>query len=162
MDARTHVFSSLCYQTIVETKDRSIFVASAFSGHQQVHNNFLTKVVDNCQTAIHDRYHKFLIKAVEEAYKGVDNGDGGLFGAVVVCKYEIVVSCHNMVLKHPDPTGHAEVTTIKEACKTLNQVELSDCEIYASYEPCPMCLGYKEWCICLPWKLQFHPGYLIT
>ncbi|XP_023751074.1 guanosine deaminase [Lactuca sativa] len=129
MDARTPVFSSLCYQTVVETKDRSIFVASAFSGHQQ---------------AVQDRDHKFLTKVVEEAYKGVYNGDGGPFDAVVVCKYEIVMSCHNMVLKHTDPNDHAEVTTIKEACKKLNQVELSDCEIYASYELCPMCLGYKE------------------
>ncbi|CAH1439766.1 unnamed protein product [Lactuca virosa] len=111
---------------IVETKDGAISVASAFSGHQQ---------------AVQDRDHKFLTKAVEEAYKGVDNGDGGPFGAVVVCKDEIVVSCHNMVLKHTDPTAHAEVTAIREACKKLNQIELSDCEIYASCEPCPMCFG---------------------
>ncbi|CAH1428648.1 unnamed protein product [Lactuca virosa] len=61
-----------------------------------------------------------LSKVVEEAYKGVDCGDGGPFGAVVVY-----------------PTAHAEVT----ACKKLNQIELSDCEIYASCEPCPMCFG---------------------
>ncbi|KAI3767718.1 hypothetical protein L2E82_18080 [Cichorium intybus] len=111
---------------IVETKDGSISVASAFPGHQQ---------------AVQDRDHKFLTKAVEEAYKGVENGDGGPFGAVVVCKDEIVVSCHNMVLKHTDPTAHAEVTAIREACKKLNQIELSECEIYASCEPCPMCFG---------------------
>ncbi|KAI3499809.1 hypothetical protein L1887_35619 [Cichorium endivia] len=111
---------------IVETKDGSISVASAFPGHQQV---------------VQDRDHKFLTKAVEEAYKGVENGDGGPFGAVVVCKDEIVVSCHNMVLKHTDPTAHAEVTAIREACKKLNQIELSECEIYASCEPCPMCFG---------------------
>nr|KAJ0209089.1 hypothetical protein LSAT_V11C400211230 [Lactuca sativa] len=98
-------------------------------------------VFGNCQAAVQDRDHKFLTKAVEEAYKGVDNGDGGPFGAVVVCKDEIVVSCHNMVLKHTDPTAHAEVTAIREACKKLNQIELSDCEIYASCEPCPMCFG---------------------
>ena len=51
---------------------------------------------------------------MEEAYNGVDCGDGGPFGAVVVCNDEVVVSCHNMVLKHTDPTAHAEVTAIRE------------------------------------------------
>ncbi|KAE9448099.1 hypothetical protein C3L33_19998, partial [Rhododendron williamsianum] len=63
---------------------------------------------------VQDRDHKFLTKAVEEAYKGVECGDGGPFGAVVVCKDEIVVSCHNLVLKNTDPTAHAEVTAIRE------------------------------------------------
>ncbi|ESR32443.1 CMP/dCMP-type deaminase domain-containing protein [Citrus sinensis] len=88
-----------------------------------------------------DRDHEFLSKAVEEAYKGVECGDGGPFGAVVVRSDEVVVSCHNMVLKHTDPTAHAEVTAVREACKKLNKIELSDCEIYASCEPCPMCFG---------------------
>ena len=61
-----------------------------------------------------DRDHKFLRKAVEEAYKGVDCGDGGPFGAVIVCNDEVVASCHNMVLSHTDPTAHAEVTAIRE------------------------------------------------
>ncbi|XP_077239863.1 guanosine deaminase [Tasmannia lanceolata] len=111
---------------VLESKDGTIAVASTFSGHQQ---------------AVQDRDHKFLSKAVEEAYNGVDCGDGGPFGAVVVCNDEIVASCHNMVLKSTDPTAHAEVTAIREACKKLNQIELSDCEIYASCEPCPMCFG---------------------
>ncbi|GAY35513.1 hypothetical protein CUMW_016760 [Citrus unshiu] len=91
--------------------------------------------------AVQDRDHEFLSKAVEEAYKGVECGDGGPFGAVVVRSDEVVVSCHNMVLKHTDPTAHAEVTAVREACKKLNKIELSDCEIYASCEPCPMCFG---------------------
>jgi len=66
------------------------------------------------QPAVQDRDHKFLTKAVEEAYKGVECGDGGPFGAVVVCDDEVVVSCHNMVLKHTDPTAHAEVTAVRE------------------------------------------------
>ncbi|XP_024186845.1 guanosine deaminase isoform X2 [Rosa chinensis] len=90
---------------------------------------------------VQDRDHKFLTLAVQEAYKGVDCGDGGPFGAVIVCNDEVVVSCHNMVLTHTDPTAHAEVTAVREACKKLNQIELSDCEIYASCEPCPMCFG---------------------
>nr|ACG33580.1 cytidine/deoxycytidylate deaminase family protein [Zea mays] len=111
---------------VVESKDGTISVASAFAGYQE---------------AVQDRDHKFLTKAVEEAYRGVDCGDGGPFGAVVVCNDEVVVSCHNMVLKHTDPTAHAEVTAIREACKKLGKIELSDCEIYASCEPCPMCFS---------------------
>ncbi|KAL5100736.1 hypothetical protein RYX36_005063 [Vicia faba] len=112
---------------MVQTKDGTVVaVASAFSGHKQ---------------AIKDRDHKFLRKAVEEAYKGVDCEDGGPFGAVIVFNDEVVASCHNMVLRNNDPTAHAEVTAIREACKKLKQIELSDCEIYASCEPCPMCFG---------------------
>ncbi|RYR38953.1 hypothetical protein Ahy_A09g044307 isoform B [Arachis hypogaea] len=105
--------------------------------------------------AVQDRDHKFLSKAVEEAYKGVECGDGGPFGAVVVQNDDVVVSCHNMVLRNTDPTAHAEVTAIREqsfdslyadaaisyACQKLNQIDLADCEIYASCEPCPMCFG---------------------
>ncbi|KAK4751148.1 hypothetical protein SAY87_004630 [Trapa incisa] len=58
---------------------------------------------------------------------------------LVLCKDEIVVSCHNMVMRNSDPTAHAEVTAIREACLKLNKTDLSDCEIYASCEPCPMC-----------------------
>ncbi|XP_074292727.1 guanosine deaminase-like isoform X1 [Silene latifolia] len=111
---------------VVEVKEGNISVASAFAGHQE---------------AVQDRDHKFLLKAVEEAYKGVDCGHGGPFGAVVVRDDEVVVGCHNMVLKYSDPTAHAEVTAVREACKKLNRIELSDCEIFASCEPCPMCFG---------------------
>ncbi|PKA51520.1 tRNA-specific adenosine deaminase, chloroplastic [Apostasia shenzhenica] len=111
---------------VVDIKDGTTAVASAFPGHQQ---------------AVLDKDHKFLAKAVEEAYHGVDCGDGGPFGAIVVCNDEVLVSCHNMVLKNTDPTAHAEVTAIREACKKLGKIELSDCEIYASCEPCPMCFG---------------------
>ena len=69
--------------------------------------------------AVRDRDHKFLTKAVEEAYKGVECGDGGPFGAVVVRNDEVVVSCHNMVLKHTDPTAHAEVTAVREVREKL-------------------------------------------
>ncbi|BBG92978.1 chromatin remodeling factor18 [Prunus dulcis] len=90
---------------------------------------------------VQDRDNKCLRKAVDEAYKGVECGDGGPFGAVVVHNDEVLVSCHNMVLRNTDPIAHAEVTAIREACKQLKQSELADCEIYASCEPCPMCFG---------------------
>ncbi|CAH8361645.1 unnamed protein product [Eruca vesicaria subsp. sativa] len=88
-----------------------------------------------------DRDHKYLTQAVEEAYIGVERGDGRPFGAVIVHKNEVLVSCHNMVLRHKDPTAHAETVAIREACKKLNNIKLSECEIYASCEPCPMCFG---------------------
>ncbi|XP_027352255.1 guanosine deaminase-like isoform X2 [Abrus precatorius] len=91
--------------------------------------------------AVQDRDQKFITKAVEEAYKAVECGDGRPFGAVIVRNNEVVVSCHNMSLRNTDPTAHAEVTAIRQACQKLNQLELSDCEIYASCEPCPMCFG---------------------
>ena len=80
-------------------------------------------------------------KVVEEEYNGVNSGHGGPFGAIVVRNDEVIASCHNMVLKNKDPTAHAEVTTIREACKKLGQIELLDCEIFTSCEPCPMCFG---------------------
>lgn len=75
---------------------------------------FSWRLIDYETPAVKDRDHKFLTRAVEEAYKGVECGDGGPFGAVVVRNDEIVVSCHNMVIKHTDPTAHAEVTAIRE------------------------------------------------
>ena len=66
------------------------------------------------QPVVQDRDHKFLTQAVDEAYKGVECGDGGPFGAVVVHNDEVVASCHNMVLRNTDPTAHAEVTAIRE------------------------------------------------
>ncbi|CAI5468069.1 unnamed protein product [Closterium sp. Yama58-4] len=68
-------------------------------------------------------------------------GDGGPFGAVVVREGEVVAACHNMVLRNTDPTAHAEVTAVREACRKLGRYDLSDCELYASCEPCPMCFG---------------------
>jgi tRNA(Arg) A34 adenosine deaminase TadA len=65
-------------------------------------------------SAAEDRDQKFITKAVEEAYKGVECGDGRPFGAIIVRNDEVVVSCHNMVLRNKDPTAHAEVTAIRE------------------------------------------------
>ena len=113
-------------KNVVESKDGTISAASAFTGHQE---------------AVQDRDLKFLAKGVEEAYNGVNSGHGWCFGAIVVCNDEFIMSCHNMVLKNKDPTAHAEVTAIREACQKLGQIELSDCETFASCELCPMCFG---------------------
>ncbi|CAN6213636.1 unnamed protein product [Urochloa humidicola] len=91
--------------------------------------------------AAQDRDYRLMKKAVDEAYRAVDSGEGGPFGAVIVRDGAVLVSCHNLVPKNTDPSAHAEVTAIRQACKRLRKLDLSDCEIYASCEPCPMCLG---------------------
>ncbi|XP_059074334.1 guanosine deaminase isoform X1 [Cryptomeria japonica] len=94
-----------------------------------------------CFSAVEDRDFQFLSMAIKEAYNAVESEDGAPFGAVVVCGEEVVVSCHNMGLKQTDPTAHAEVVAIREACKKLERTHLPDCEIYSSCEPCSMCFG---------------------
>ena len=85
--------------------------------------------------------------AIEEANSGVQKCDGGPFGAVIVNRKtgEVISRCHNMVLKTNDPTAHAEMTCIREACTNLGRRELSDCDIYSTCEPCPMCFGAICW-----------------
>ncbi|QDZ21739.1 cytidine deaminase [Chloropicon primus] len=85
--------------------------------------------------------HELLELAIEEAYKGVEEGHGYPFGAIIARDGEIIVKTHNKVHKHTDPTAHAEVTAIREASQKLGRYDLSDCEIFASCEPCPMCFG---------------------
>eukprot|EP00954_Amorphochlora_amoebiformis_P016834 1315139-Amorphochlora_amoeboformis.AAC.2 len=84
--------------------------------------------------------------AVQEAHEGVKRGEGGPFGAVIVNKKgEIVARAHNMVLQTNDPTAHAEVTCIRKASARLGKFDLSDCKIYSTCEPCPMCFGAIHW-----------------
>ena len=87
-------------------------------------NGFLTNstIVFLFKPAVQDRDHKFLTQAVEEAYQGVECGDGGPFGAVVVRNDEVVVSCHNMVRRNTDPTAHAEVTAVREVGTRLQPI----------------------------------------
>ena len=87
---------------------------------------------------------KFLQRAIELAKESVETG-GGPFGAVIVKDGEIVAEASNSVTKDNDPTAHAEVNCIRKACKKLNTFILEGCEIYASSEPCPMCLGAVYW-----------------
>ena len=84
-------------------------------------------------------------KAIELAEKGVDSNAGGPFGAVVVKDGEIIAEGYNQVTSKNDPTAHAEVEAIRNACKELNSFQLDDCIIYTSCEPCPMCLGAIYW-----------------
>jgi guanine deaminase len=87
----------------------------------------------------------FMEIAVSEAKRAVESGDGGPFGAVVIRNGKIVASSHNEVLKTKDPTAHAEMLAIKRASSKLKRFDLSDCELYSTCEPCPMCLGAVLW-----------------
>lgn len=92
-----------------------------------------------------DEDRKFMARAIELARLGVENNDGGPFGCVVVKDGEIVGEGNNRVTSANDPTAHAEVVAIREACKALNSFQLDGCTIYTSCEPCPMCLGAIYW-----------------
>jgi len=88
---------------------------------------------------------KYFEKAVEEAVRGMKNDHGGPFGAVIVKDGEIIASAHNEVISSNDPTAHAEVLAIRKASKKLSRFDLSDCTIYSTCEPCPMCLSAIHW-----------------
>ncbi len=87
---------------------------------------------------------EFMREAIRLADENVDKG-GGPFGAVIVRKGEIVGTGVNRVTANNDPTAHAEVTAIRNAAAALGTFDLSDCEVYTSCEPCPMCLGAIYW-----------------
>ncbi len=90
--------------------------------------------------------NRFMQLAIEEARKGFTSNHGGPFGAVIVKDGEIMVSsAHNEVLGTNDPTAHAEVLAIRKACAILETHDLSDCEIYSTSEPCPMCFSAIHW-----------------
>ena len=84
-------------------------------------------------------------EAIRLAKEGVVSGNGGPFGCVIVKDGQIIGKGSNMVLKTNDPTAHAEVVAIRDACKNLNHFQLEGCEVYTSCEPCPMCLGAIFW-----------------
>jgi len=88
---------------------------------------------------------KFMQEAVKAALKGMNNNEGGPFGCIVVKDGKIVGRGNNKVTSSNDPTAHAEVTAIRDACKNLKTFQLDGCEIYTSCEPCPMCLGAIYW-----------------
>lgn len=83
--------------------------------------------------------------AIELSRKKMRDNCGGPFGAIVVRKNKIIGRGWNRVTSTNDPTAHAEVSAIRDACKKLKTFKLDDCEIYASCEPCPMCLAAIYW-----------------
>ena len=88
--------------------------------------------------------NKFMLRAIELSIKSA-NETGGPFGSVVVKDNTIIAEGSNKVTSSNDPTAHAEIVAIRDACKKLNIFNLSGCDIYASCEPCPMCLSAIYW-----------------
>jgi guanine deaminase len=87
----------------------------------------------------------FMREAIELARRNVDEGRGGPFGTLIVKNGQIVARGANLVTSTNDPTAHSEIVAIREACRVLKSFQLTDCELYTSCEPCPMCLGAIYW-----------------
>ena len=88
--------------------------------------------------------NNFMLRAIELSIKSA-NGTGGPFGCVIVKDDKIIAEGSNKVTFSNDPTAHAEIVAIRAACKKLNTFNLSGCDLYASCEPCPMCLSAIYW-----------------
>lgn len=88
---------------------------------------------------------EFMMEAIRLSISNVEEGKGGPFGTVVVKDGKIIARGVNQVTISNDPTAHAEVVAIRNACIALNSFQLDGCEIYTSCEPCPMCLGAIYW-----------------
>jgi len=88
---------------------------------------------------------KFMREAIRLSIENVQSGNGGPFGTVIVKNGNIIASGVNKVTQSSDPTAHAEIVAIRNACETLGTFQLVGCEIYCSCEPCPMCLGAIYW-----------------
>ena len=93
----------------------------------------------------HLRAKKCMRLAVAQASRGAKRNHGGPFGAVIACGARIVAKAHNEVIKTNDPTAHAEIVAIRKASAKLKRFDLSDCELYSTCEPCPMCLAAIYW-----------------
>jgi guanine deaminase len=92
-----------------------------------------------------DTQIKFMREAIKLSIDNVKSGKGGPFGAVIVKDGKIIAHGTNEVTSSNDPTAHAEVVAIRNACRMLGTFQLDNCDIYTSCEPCPMCLGAIYW-----------------
>jgi tRNA(Arg) A34 adenosine deaminase TadA len=89
--------------------------------------------------------NEYMMAAIDLAEKNLETNDGGPFGAVIIKDGVIVGRGRNTVLRDNDPTSHAEVSAIRDACKNLNSYSLEGCTLYTTCYPCPMCLGAIIW-----------------
>jgi guanine deaminase len=92
-----------------------------------------------------DERQQFMREAIRLSIENVQSGRGGPFAAVIVKDGKIIARGTNLVSSANDPTAHAEIAAIREACRILNSYQLGGCEIFTSCEPCPMCLGAIYW-----------------
>jgi len=89
--------------------------------------------------------HEFMRRAIALALENVRAGNGGPFAALVVKEGRVIAEGTNRVTSSNDPTAHAEIVAIREACRVLNDFQLTGCDLYTTCEPCPMCLGAIYW-----------------
>ncbi len=87
----------------------------------------------------------FLRQAIDLAKQGIKSGMGGPFGCIIVKDGQVIGKGCNQVTSSNDPTAHAEVVAIRDACRHLKDYQLADCDVFTSCEPCPMCLGALYW-----------------
>ncbi len=88
---------------------------------------------------------RWMTLAIRQSQLGIESGQGGPFGAVIVHQGHVIAQGHNQVLSNLDPTAHAEINVIRQACQQLQRFDLRGCDLYTSCEPCPMCLGAIYW-----------------
>ncbi|MCK9304980.1 MAG: nucleoside deaminase [Bacteroidales bacterium] len=105
----------------------------------------MKKSADNKKIANSKGEEIYLRDAIALAEKNASGTQGGPFGAVIVSGDRIIARGVNTVTSENDPTAHAEVNAIREACKKLNSFTLKECTLYTSCEPCPMCLSAAYW-----------------
>jgi tRNA(Arg) A34 adenosine deaminase TadA len=98
-----------------------------------------------CYRMIMEQGKAFMDEAVRLALGGMERGEGGPFGAVIVKNGAIVGRGWNQTFKYTDPSAHAEVQAIRDACRNMDTLELAGCTIYSSGEPCPMCMAAIYW-----------------
>ena len=115
-------------------------------------NSFNKKFIDEAAKAMEQLtdngiadHEIFMKQAIDNAIYGVLHNEGGPFGCVIIKDGKIIGKGNNKVTSTNDPTAHAEVMAIREACKNLKSFQLDDCIMYTSCEPCPMCLGAIYW-----------------
>ena len=92
-----------------------------------------------------DTHHTFLLEAIKLSASNLDTQDGGPFGCVIVKDGTVIGRGRNAVISNHDPTAHAEMVAIRQACDHLGSHQLEGCILYSSCEPCPMCLGAIYW-----------------
>jgi guanine deaminase len=115
------------------------------STHVNFSGTILGEHLNNVCVRIHKMTNAFMEEVIREAKENVRVGRGGPFAAVVVKDGRVIASATNTVTSTDDPTAHAEINAIREACRALSTFQLAGCEIYTSCEPCPMCLGAIYW-----------------
>ena len=90
-------------------------------------------------------HQEFMQETIELSRQNIRAGNGGPFGAMIVRDGTVLARGTNLVTSNNDPTAHAEIVAIREACRQLGTFQLEGCELYSSCEPCPMCLGAIYW-----------------